>query len=572
MAKHLAGAARSEQQELRRLNRTLRALGNSSHALVHASDERRYLEDVCRIVVEDCGHAMVWIGFAEQDEARTIRPVAHAGFEKGYLETLHLTWADTERGQGPTGTAIRTGRPCACKDMRTDPRFLPWREEATRRGYASSIVFPLLAEGGAFGALTIYSREPDSFSREEQELLAELSTDLAYGITALRSNAARKRAEEGLRAADRNKNEFLAQLSHELRNPLAPIRNGLYLLDQAPPGSEQAARALAIVRRQTDQLARLVDDLLDVTRISCGKVALERSVVDACELTRQACDDLRDVLQQRRVQLRVSVPDQPVWIDADPTRMTQVLTNLLHNAAKFTPGGRAVLVSLSVAEGRARLAVRDQGIGIEPELLEVMFQPFAQGQRGLARDRGGLGLGLALVKGLVDLHGGAVTAESRGPDLGSEFVVSLPLVGPPRGGPAATSAPAGAPCSVLIVEDDRDSARALADILELKGYRVQVAFDGRTGVARAQEVLPDVVLCDIGLPDVDGHEVARRIRAVQGLHSAHLVALSGYAQAMDRDRAREAGFDAHLGKPVPIEQLLQLLRGMGERPGGAAKA
>ena len=280
-----SAAVRTETDELRHLNRTLRALSNSSHAMVRATGEAAFLEEVCRIVVEDCGHAMVWIGFAEDDAEKSIRPVAHAGFEKGYLETLRLTWSDTERGRGPTGRAIRTGKPCVCTNMRTDPRFAPWRAEAIKRGYASSIALPLDIEGRALGALTIYSREPDPFSGDEQRLLAELADDLAYGIATLRLREARIRAEEALRdsehryrvlaealkESDRHKTEFLASLSHELRNPLAAIHDSLLVLAQAPPESELARNAREVQQRQIDHLVRLVDELLDVTRISRGK-------------------------------------------------------------------------------------------------------------------------------------------------------------------------------------------------------------------------------------------------------------------------------------------------------------
>jgi signal transduction histidine kinase/ActR/RegA family two-component response regulator len=570
---------RTEGEELRRLNRTLRALSNSSQAMLRSTDEAAYLRQVCRIVVDDCGHAMVWIGFAEEDPDKTVRPVAYAGFEEGYLEALRLTWADCERGRGPTGTAIRTGKPNACTNMQTDPRFAPWREDAVRRGYASSIVFPLMAAGRAFGAISIYSRETDPFSEQEQELLAELANNLAHGITALRSRAAHQRAEEALRESerrfrlaaeelgevDRRKSEFLAVLSHELRNPLAPICNSLYLLDHAPPGSEQAVRAKAVIGRQVGQLATLVDDLLDVTRISRGKINLERARVDACDVVRRTCEDHRAVFDRRGVELRLDLPAGPVWIDADATRISQVLGNLLQNAAKFTAARGSTAVAVAAVNGRAEIRVRDDGIGIDPELLGHVFEPFTQAERGLARAQGGLGLGLALVRGLVELHGGSAEAVSEGAHRGSELIVRLPLAAGPE--EVHLEAPrcrvARARC-VLVVEDYLDSGQALADVLALSGHRVHVATDGRSGIAKALEVKPDVVLCDIGLPDLDGYQVARALRAEAALRSTYLVALSGYAQAEDIRRSLDAGFDAHLGKPAPLDQLHALLA--SERP------
>jgi PAS domain S-box-containing protein len=370
----------------------------------------------------------------------------------------------------------------------------------------------------------------------------------------------RKRTEQALRDADRHKSEFLGILSHELRNPLAPIRNSLYLLDRVAPGSEQAARARAVLGRQTGHLARLIDDLLDVTRISHGKVKLARAIVDAREIVQQACEDHRTIFDELGVDLRIELPGEPVWIEADATRVSQVVGNLLQNAAKFTPRGGATVAAVAVADGRAELQVRDQGIGIDPALIGRLFEPFAQAERGLARTQGGLGLGLALVKGLVELHGGSVGAHSEGPGRGSEFVVLLPLAPAPGAAPAEKGAQRerGAR-TVLVIEDNLDSAQTLAEVLALNGYRVQVATDGRSGLARARELRPDVVLCDIGLPDLDGYQVALTLRSDAALRATYLVALSGYAQEEDRRLAAQAGFDAHLPKPSPIGDLLAVL-------------
>jgi PAS domain S-box-containing protein len=378
----------------------------------------------------------------------------------------------------------------------------------------------------------------------------------------------RKRVEEALREMDRRKSEFLAVLSHELRNPLAPIRNSIYLLDRAAPGSRQAARAREVILRQTEQLSRLVDDLLDVTRISRGKVTLNRVGVDLRDVVRHTCDDHRSLFEGSEVELRVEAPASPVWIDADATRISQVLGNLLQNAVKFTPSGGGVMVGVRARADHAELSVRDNGIGMNPDQVERMFEPFAQAEQGLARTTGGLGLGLALVKGLVELHGGSVHARSEGLGRGSEFVVSLPLVLQPRAKLAATPviAPATPGRHVLIIEDNVDAGQVLAAILELGGHSVRVARDGRSGVAMARELKPDVVVCDIGLPDVDGYEVARMLRAEEGLRATRLIAISGYAQPEDKQRAKDAGFDAHLAKPASLDELNALLAA----PGGAA--
>jgi PAS domain S-box-containing protein len=368
-----------------------------------------------------------------------------------------------------------------------------------------------------------------------------------------------KLAEEELRLANRQKADFLAVLSHELRNPLAPIRNSLYLLARPGAGPDQVARALEVLDRQTRHLTRLVDDLLDVTRIERGKVELQRNRLDLRDVVRKTTDDLRSTFEQRGVTLRVQERTGPTWVDGDAVRLEQALANLLQNAAKFTPSGGTVTVSLSAADGQATLSVRDTGEGMDPEQIERMFEPFTQAAQGAARTRGGLGLGLALVKGFVELHGGTVRASSDGPGRGAEFVIELPTVEPPLPRDAEAAA-AGAARDVVLIEDSADAARTLADVLQLQGHRVRIASDARTGLALVRERRPDLVLCDIGLPDMSGYDVARTLRAEASTAGIVLVALTGYAQPEDRRRAAEAGFDAHLAKPPSLERLEELLR------------
>jgi PAS domain S-box-containing protein len=367
-----------------------------------------------------------------------------------------------------------------------------------------------------------------------------------------------QKAKERIEQEDHRKTEFLAVLSHELRNPLAPIRNSIVVLDRAPPGSEAAARAREVLHRQTDHLVHLIEDLLDVTRIARGKVEVHPARCDLREIAQKACDDHHGIFLQAGVELRLDVPPAPVWIHADQTRMDQVIGNLLQNAVKFTqPGGR-VQVRVSSAQN-AEIAVRDNGIGIDPADSARLFEPFAQGPQGLARSRGGLGLGLALVKGLVELQGGSVQVESEGPGKGSEFRVRLPLATVAEKAPQEASDAPGGGKLILVIEDNPDAGQTLADVLELNGHRVRVAHDGATGIALARQLKPDVVLCDIGLPDLDGYEVARRLRREEPLRSTHLIAISGYAQPEDRARAKEAGFDQHLAKPARPDELMNAL-------------
>jgi signal transduction histidine kinase len=376
----------------------------------------------------------------------------------------------------------------------------------------------------------------------------------------------RKQAEEALRRSElhlqeeaRRKDEFLAILSHELRNPLAPIRAGIQVLRRAAAGSDEAARALETVGRQAEHLTRIVDDLLDVTRIARGKIRLHREVLDLCALVERGVHDHRAEAEAARVALRLELPDRPACVDADGTRIAQALENLLGNALKFTPPGGSVTVGLAMKGGRAEVRVRDTGIGMEPALIERLFEPFAQADESAARTHGGLGLGLAVVRGLVEMHGGEVRARSAGPGTGSAFVITLPL--------AAGAACAGAAAPrrgeglrrVLVIEDGADMRQTLADLLRLEGHIVHVAATGREGIALARELRPDVVVCDIGLPDLDGYQVARLIRSDPTLRATRLVALTGYAQPEDRRRAAESGFDVHLSKPPSDEDLASAL-------------
>ena len=372
----------------------------------------------------------------------------------------------------------------------------------------------------------------------------------------------REHAEQALRDADRRKDEFLAVLSHELRNPLAPIRSSLHVLEHAPADASAAAQAQRIIARQVGHLARLVDDLLDVTRIAKGKLQVERRALDLRDLSERTAEDHRSLFAGREVALELVLPDGPLWVEGDATRLAQVIGNLLQNAAKFTSAGDSVRLSLEAADGFAALRVRDTGIGIEPALIPRLFQSFIQADATLHRRLGGLGLGLALVKGLVETHGGTVEVSSGGKGEGSEFVVRLPLSTAPARADVAPAAPLR-PRRILLIEDNLDAAESLRLALELEGHEVSVAHDGPMGLARARELKPDVVLCDVGLPGMDGYLVAKAVRREPGLRNTFLVALTGYALPEDQRRTAEAGFDAHLTKPATVEDLQEV---MGRAP------
>jgi len=381
--------------------------------------------------------------------------------------------------------------------------------------------------------------------------------------------AQRRLAEARLADANRRKDEFLAMLAHELRNPLAPIRNAVELIRLAAPADTRVRWAAEVTERQVRQLARLVDELLDVARISQGKVTLQTQGLDLPALVSQCVDSQRELTRQRHQRLTLSLPERPVHLEGDPVRLAQVVNNLLSNAVKYTPNGGEITVRVAPAPAcdapQVLLEVSDTGIGIEAELLPHVFELFEQGKRALDRTQGGLGVGLTLVQRLVQLHGGEVQASSEGAGRGARFRVLLPcLATAPAPTPAACAerqpAP-GAERRILVVDDNADILETTTLLLALSGHQVRSAKDGLQALQVATAFRPDVVLLDIGLPLMDGYEVARRLRLEPATTGALLVALTGYGQEGDRQRGREAGFDAHLLKPVDPQALARMIAG-----------
>ncbi|QEH35265.1 Autoinducer 2 sensor kinase/phosphatase LuxQ [Aquisphaera giovannonii] len=377
---------------------------------------------------------------------------------------------------------------------------------------------------------------------------------------------ARHRADQ-LAEADRRKDEFLAMLAHELRNPLAPVVTSLHILRRSGPLPEAARTALDIADGQIKHLARLVDDLMEVSRITRGKITLKRQPVDLAPIVARAVDAARPLAESHSQELTLDLPAGTIPMDADPTRLDQVLANLLNNASKYTdPGGR-VSVSVRVEEGpdgcpeTAVVRVADTGVGIDGEMLPRVFDLFAQADRSLDRSRGGLGIGLTLVRTLTEQHGGTVEAHSDGPGKGTTFTVRLPVAraGPPAAAPRPAARPSAGPTRLLVVDDCADGAQALAMLFRALGHEVRVAHDGAAAVEAARDFRPDVAFLDIGLPRLNGYEAARAIRAELGDDAPYLAAVTGYGQVDDRRRAEEAGFQHHLVKPVEIDELLRIL-------------
>jgi signal transduction histidine kinase/DNA-binding response OmpR family regulator len=481
-------------------------------------------------------------------------PVASTGLSEEYLRQL----GRVPPGAGAAGAAITQRRPVVVEDVAQDPLCAPYRDVAQQAGYRAACSTPLLTRGGdIIGVIATYFRQPHR-PPENRIRLVELYTRQAAEAI---DNA---RLYQENREANRRKDEFLAMLAHELRNPLAPILNALHILRLSGTDADDAEKARETAERQVRHMVRLVDDLLDVSRITRGKIELRKEPVELAGVVARAVESTRPLVDSRSHQLEVSAVPDGVWVEADPTRLEQVLANLLNNAAKYTePGGRIWLTARQ-DDGAVEVRVKDTGIGLAPEMLPRVFEPFVQVDQSLERAQGGLGIGLTLVRSLVEMHGGTVHAHSAGLGQGSEFVVRLPVLAPSAAAlpqPVAETMPAPArPLRVLLVEDNKDSAESLATVLRLQGHEVSLVHDGPAALEAAAAFRPEVVLLDIGLPGMDGYQVAQRLRGELGFAEATLIALTGYGQEEDRRRSLEAGFDQHIVKPVDHELLEQILR------------
>ncbi|MBV8758327.1 MAG: response regulator [Deltaproteobacteria bacterium] len=416
------------------------------------------------------------------------------------------------------------------------------------------------------------------FSRERQGGLEELLASGTSSITVIETpvrvstvisaakaamRARRRQYEvrdlvERLEEADRRKDEFLAMLGHELRNPLGAMQLALQVQQMQSPAAEPN-RHMAVMERQLKNLGRIVDDLLDVSRVTLGKIQLEVADVDLCEAARRCVQAITRDAENSRLRLTLAVPSEPVWTKGDPVRIEQVLSNLVTNAIKYTPAGGAIAVEVTEPErGRARITVSDSGIGIDPAIVESLFELFMQARQGLDRSRGGLGLGLALVKRLVELHGGTVGAHSDGPGRGAKFWIELPVEDRRPTDQFDVVMPEQRPLKLLLVEDNADAREMLRELLTRDGHDVSTANDGIAGLEAARTLEPDLMLVDIGLPGISGHDLAREIRRTSE-RQPWMIAMTGYGQPTDRERALDAGFDLFVVKPVSIPDLRQAL-------------
>jgi PAS domain S-box-containing protein len=443
--------------------------------------------------------------------------------------------AQRNPAENPVRRVLETGR---AQDLANHTLLIA--RDGRERPIADSAA-PIREPGGQIGGVVLVFRDVTEKRQHERE---------------------RERLNEELRKNDQRKDEFLAMLAHELRNPLAAIGQAVALATRTSD-PEHVHWSLGVADRQVRHLSRLIDDLLDVSRISRGKIELRRELVEATSLLEHAVEVVRPLLDERGHRLEMTIERGRLWVHADPTRLEQVVVNLLTNAAKFSNNGGRVALSARVVSRELVIRVRDEGIGIPPNDIPAMFQLFAQGDRTLARAEGGLGIGLTVVKLLVEMHGGSVAAASEGVDCGSEFTVRLPAAAPPGVVPSAAQAPRQSPRAgqlrILIVDDNQDSAASLATLLRLVGHEVAAVHSGPEAIESARARIPDLILLDIGLPGMDGFEVASRLRREPSCRDTTIVAVSGYGQEEDRRRSREAGCDDHLVKPVDCDLLLSRL-------------
>ncbi|MDY3562637.1 PAS domain S-box protein [Gemmata sp. JC673] len=474
--------------------------------------------------------------------------------------------ADARAGAIPH--VLKTGEPEVVPDINElDPETAAQGKERVTKlkelGVRSYLCMPLLSRGRALGGITFLAVSPRRrFGSEE----LRVARSLAERVTVAIENAQLYRT---LQEQDRRKDEFLATLAHELRNPLAPVRNGVQILRAALPPDPRLSRTLGMMERQLGQMVHLVDDLMDVSRVSSGKVVLRRERVSLRAVVDAAVETSRQLIEAARHELVVQLPPGPVTIDADHTRTVQVLANLLNNAAKYTPHGGRIVLTAEAVGGEAVVRVADTGVGIPADMLPRVFDMFTQVGTSLERSQGGLGIGLTLVRRLVEMHGGSVTVESPGADRGSTFTVRLPMAEPALTGGGGPSAQPGAAqkqraLEVLVVDDNRDSAESLAMLLELRGHHVRTAHDGPEALRLLASYRPQLILLDLGLPGMSGYEVAGRIRQSSELRSVRMAALTGWGQEEDRRRTKEAGFDHHLVKPADVSELDRILESVSK--------
>ncbi len=515
-------------------------LAKASEALARAPDRDAFIGVLAQLPVPDLADAaLVWF--------------------RGEGQVSRLEWVDSENRVVPGPAVLDRLEPHVARAMAEGRPVL--FSELTDGAMAYAQILPLIVQGAAQGVIVLGTQEP-------RLTINPLALDFVGRASGALESVI---LMEQIREADRRKDEFLGMLAHELRNPLGPIYNCLQLQKLLPPGDARIGSIRETLDRQVKHMSRLIDDLLDATRLAHGKILLRAERCDVVGIVRQTVEDYRNIVDAGGLKLVVEAPDHPVWIDGDPTRLLQVVGNLLHNANKFSNPEGVIRVTVTEDGQMARISVIDGGIGIDPAMLGHVFDVFRQADQGLDRSRGGLGLGLALVKGLVQLHMGTVEALSEGANKGAEFRIGLPLAvaGEATAVADGPEMAAALPLRILLIEDNVDAAESARMLLKHEGHEVETAFDAETGLVAAHRFAPDVILCDIGLPGMDGYQIIRKIREDEVLSPIYVVALTGYGREADRNQAMASGFDLHLTKPIDWPTLAATLS--RARPGEARR-
>jgi signal transduction histidine kinase len=564
VGEHIHIYARETTEEIRH-RRRLDALSRISDVLTRDELDVRGTAQAVAQTVTDIIDAECSLALLSRDHS-TLDVVARTSRDPQMLELMRgvQRW---DAASGHPAQALRTHQPVLAQADElaraaatvTDPAV---REVIERYAPTSLVVAPLILSDCPVGVLMMTRRGGNPLTRHDCTLLADVSPSVALYLALASRRAEAHRARREAEDANRAKDQFLAMLGHELRNPLAPLVTALELMRMRSP--DLLARERAVIERQVDHLSRLVDDLLDVSRITRGKVDLRRERVTLNSIVAKAIEQTSPLFEQQRHRLTVDIASD-LYIYGDPTRLAQIVANLLSNAAKYTQKDGAVEVFGSRHRGNIELTVRDNGIGIDAEMLPQVFELFMQAPQPSARTRGGLGLGLTIVKSLVEMHGGEVLAKSDGKGKGSVFTIRIPETTEPVAVtqpelvpdlPRATTAR-----RILVVDDNEDAAKLLAEVLVAHGHHIRTALDGPSALRIAEEFQPEVAVLDIGLPVMDGYELAERMRAVPRLSDLRMIAVTGYGQESDRERALGAGFAAHLAKPVAIDTLVRLVDG-----------